>query len=110
MSGGACECVQVWDANTAQLACSFNFSGKVTGVAMSPIAASHCLVAVVGADPAVKLCDPATGGFMHSLVGHREAVWAVAWSTVSEHQLMTGSCAGQVSCVEVIGVHAKRHA
>ena len=64
--------------------------------AESAIAATHCLIAVVGGDPHIKLCDPATGGFTHSLVGHREPVWAVSWSLESEYHLVTGGCDGQV--------------
>jgi hypothetical protein len=44
----------------------------------------------------VKLCDPASGAFTHSLVGHREAVWALHWSRASEWHLFTGACDGQV--------------
>lgn len=44
----------------------------------------------------VKLCDAASGGFTHSLVGHREPVWAAAWSPTSEWHLVTGACDGQV--------------
>ena len=87
---------QVWDANLGQAACSFTFPDRVYGVAMSAIAATHCLIAVVGGDPHIKLCDPATGGFTHSLVGHREPVWAVSWSLESEYHLVTGGCDGQV--------------
>lgn len=90
--------LQVWDANLGQVACSFTFSDRVYGVAMSSAADTHCLVAVVGADPHVKLCDPATGGFTHSLVGHREPVWAASWSLTDQHHLLTGSCDGQVKC------------
>lgn len=88
--------VKVWDANLGQVACSFTFPDRVYGVAMSAAAATHCLIAVVGGDPHVKLCDPATGGFTHSLVGHREPVWAVSWSLESEYHLVTGGCDGQV--------------
>lgn len=88
--------VKVWDANLGQAACSFTFPDRVYGVAMSAIAATHCLIAVVGGDPHIKLCDPATGGFTHSLVGHREPVWAVSWSLESEYHLVTGGCDGQV--------------
>ena len=66
---------------------------------MSSAADTHCLVAVVGADPHVKLCDPATGGFTHSLVGHREPVWAASWSLTDQHHLLTGGCDGQVQCL-----------
>ena len=90
-------CPQVWDANLGQAACSFTFPDRVFGVAMSAAAATHCLIAVVGGDPHVKLCDPATGGFTHSLVGHREPVWAVSWSLDCEYHLVTGGCDGQVT-------------
>lgn len=88
---------QVWDANLGRAACSFTFPDRVFGVAMSSAAAAHCLIAVVGGDPHVKLCDPATGGFTHSLVGHREPVWAVSWSLDCEYHLVTGGCDGQVT-------------
>lgn len=88
--------LQVWDANRGQVACSFTFPDKVHGLAMSAAADTHCLIAVVGADPHVKLCDPATGGFTHSLVGHREPVWAASWSLTDQHHLVTGGCDGQV--------------
>ena len=44
----------------------------------------------------VKLCDAASGGFTHTLVGHREGVWAACWSPTSEWHLITGGCDGQV--------------
>lgn len=44
----------------------------------------------------VKLCDPASGAFTHSLVGHQEAVWALHWSVSTEWHLVTGACDGQV--------------
>lgn len=94
--------IQVWDANLGQAACSFTFPDRVFGVAMSSAAATHCLIAVVGGDPHVKLCDPATGGFTHSLVGHREPVWAVSWSLDCEYHLVTGGCDGQVTPYAVI--------
>ncbi|KAL3160881.1 hypothetical protein ABBQ38_009274 [Trebouxia sp. C0009 RCD-2024] len=93
--------VKVWDANLGQAACSFTFPDRVFGVAMSSAAATHCLIAVVGGDPHVKLCDPATGGFTHSLVGHREPVWAVSWSLDCEYHLVTGGCDGQVRMWDV---------
>ena len=69
---------------------------------MSAAAATHCLIAVVGGDPHVKLCDPATGGFTHSLVGHRESVWAVSWSLDCEYHLVTGGCDGQVQSLRYL--------
>lgn len=100
--------LQVWDANLGQAACSFTFPDRVFGVAMSAAAATHCLIAVVGGDPHVKLCDPATGGFTHSLVGHREPVWAVSWSLGCEYHLVTGGCDGQVTLPTAIS-YASEH-
>ena len=94
--------VQVWDTNRLQVACCFTFPNRVHGLAMSPVAVAHCLVAVVGAEPQVQLCDPASGGFTHTLVGHREAVWSVHWSNTSEWHLVTGGCDGQVCCTYAV--------
>ncbi len=48
---------------------------RVNCCAMSAIARSHCLIAAGGEGRAVRLADPATGAFMHTLTGHR---WAPA--------------------------------
>ena len=48
----------------------------------------------------VKLCDLASGAFTHSLVGHRDAIWALHWSLTSEWHLFTSAADGQV-CSEV---------
>ena len=44
----------------------------------------------------VKLCDARSGAFTHNLTGHRQAVWAAAWSPSSQWHLATGGCDGQV--------------
>lgn len=44
----------------------------------------------------VKLCDIVSGGFTHTLSGHRAAVWAAHWSPSNEWQLVTGGCDGQL--------------
>lgn len=44
----------------------------------------------------VKLCDLASGAFTHSLVGHRDAIWALHWSLTSEWHLFTSAADGQV--------------
>ncbi|CAL8467874.1 g7412 [Coccomyxa elongata] len=88
--------VKIWDTNVLAVACSFSLPVRVYALGMSHVAAAHCLVAVGGGEPQVKLCDPASGAFTHSLVGHREAVWALHWSVSSEWHLMTGACDGQV--------------
>ena len=45
----------------------------------------------------VKLCDARSGAFTHNLTGHRQAVWAAAWSPSSQWHLATGGCDGQVA-------------
>jgi WD40 repeat protein len=54
------------------------------------------LCAVGSGDTRVRLCDVSSGGFAHSLAGHRDAVWAVTWSLTSEYVLMTGGCDGAI--------------
>lgn len=51
----------------------------------------------------VKLCDLASGAFTHSLVGHKEAVWALHWSLTSEWHLFTSAADGQVRRSQVLG-------
>ena len=84
----------VWD---------FTLDHQVYAHAMSPIARNHSLIAsmshrpvkttyddhlVAGSlDPKIRLCDIQSGGSAQMLVGHRDAVLAVAWSPVEEYVL-----------------------
>ena len=45
----------------------------------------------------VLLCDIVSGGFTHTLSGHRAAVWAVHWSPANEWQLVTGAAPWTIS-------------
>ncbi|PRW58966.1 DNA excision repair ERCC-8-like isoform B [Chlorella sorokiniana] len=96
VSGGYDNEVKVWDTNSLQVVCHFELAARVHAAAMSACATSHCLVAVGSGDTQVQLCDIVSGGFTHSLAGHRAAVWALAWSPCNEWQLATGSCDGQL--------------
>ncbi|KAI3438903.1 hypothetical protein D9Q98_001318 [Chlorella vulgaris] len=96
VSGGFDSEVKVWDTNTLQVACSFSVGARVYATAMSAAATAHCLVAVGSDNTAVQLCDIVSGGFTHTLSGHRGAVWAVHWSPSSDWELVTGSCDGQL--------------
>ncbi|GAB4816816.1 hypothetical protein N2152v2_003862 [Parachlorella kessleri] len=96
VTGGYDNEVKVWDTNSLAVAAGFTLSGRVHAVAMSPCATTHCLVAVGQAKPQVMLCDVTSGGFTHTLSGHRAAVWAVHWSLQTEWQVMTGGCDGQL--------------
>lgn len=49
----------------------------------------------------VKLCDARSGAFTHNLTGHRQAVWAAAWSPSSQWHLATGGCDGQASIMQL---------
>ncbi len=104
-----CCSLQVWDTNTIQAACTFPFGARVSAVGMSPVASAHCLVAVAGAQPQIKLCDPASGSFTHVLGGHdgshREDVWTLHWSLQNEWHLLTGGCDGQVCKAPALGIH-----
>lgn len=54
-----------------QVESQFKMGGKVYAVGMSPIAATHMLIAAGTEDPRVRLCDIASGAFTHTLTGHR---------------------------------------
>ena len=88
--------VRAWDANTLQPACTFFLAARVHCLAMSPVAAAHCLVAVGSEDPQVQLCDVTSGTAVHTLSGHTAAVWALHWSLTSEWELLSGGCDGQL--------------
>ncbi|KAK9817228.1 hypothetical protein WJX72_011350 [[Myrmecia] bisecta] len=53
--------VKVWDTNSLQVACRFAFPGRVYGLALSPVAVAHCLVAVVGSEPQCTGPTPPSG-------------------------------------------------
>ena len=79
-----------------QVACSFSFTDPVNALAMSRCATGHCLIASATAGTEIRLCDPNSGSFSHSLSGHQDGVWAAAWSLQNEWELVTGGCDGQV--------------
>lgn len=96
VSGSFDEEVKLWDTNTLQMACRWALGAKVYSAAMSPVATAHSLIAVGSHDPTVKLCDPVSGAFSHTLTGHRDKVWSVCWSLQSEFELLSGDASGQM--------------
>jgi len=70
--------------------CASSFGCQRLKRCFAPV--SWCLIQMQ-----VKLCDARSGGFTHNLTGHRQAVWAAAWSPSSQWHLATGGCDGQVS-------------
>ncbi|KXZ44195.1 hypothetical protein GPECTOR_71g556 [Gonium pectorale] len=94
---GSHDClVKVWDTNALEVVANFQLPKKVTSVAMSHVAAAHCLVAAGCEDTAVRLCDPASGAVSHVFSGHRDPVWCVAWSASNEYEVLSGDGGGQI--------------
>ena len=88
--------LQVWDTEVLQQVATFAASVRVYALALSRVATTHCLIAAAGNGAQVRLCDINSGAFTHTLTGHREEIWAVHWSPLSEWVLVSGGCDGQV--------------
>lgn len=89
--------VRVWDADAFTVVSDFSLGAKVFAAGFSRAApATHALVAAATAKHEVRLCDLAVGAATHSLLGHRDEVWALAWSPAHEFQLTTGARDGEV--------------
>eukprot|EP01083_Nonionella_stella_P087841 244550_1 len=84
--------VSVWDTNSLEVVTDFEFDddARAYDCAMSPIA-QHQLIAAAVHDRAIRLCDMMTGACTHSLNGHTQPVWSVAWSPKNEYMLASGS-------------------
>eukprot|EP01112_Ceratiomyxa_fruticulosa_P021493 TRINITY_DN757_c0_g1_i1.p1 TRINITY_DN757_c0_g1~~TRINITY_DN757_c0_g1_i1.p1 ORF type:complete len:403 (+),score=63.24 TRINITY_DN757_c0_g1_i1:257-1465(+) len=91
LTGGFDHFVKVWDTNQLLVACEFDLEDKVYCLAMNSKSAHHSLVATGTGDQKVRLCDLLSGKASHTLIGHREAIWAVEWSPSSDFLLVTGS-------------------
>jgi DNA excision repair protein ERCC-8 len=90
------EHVKVWDGGVFQVVSEFDLHAKVYCAKFSRIASAHSLVAAVTAKGEVRLCDMAIESSIHSLFGHSDEIWSLAWSLDNEYQLSTGSRDGQV--------------
>eukprot|EP00736_Rhodelphis_marinus_P003662 Rmarinus@m.21955 len=88
--------VKVWDTNHLHAVATFPLDSRALCACMSPIAQRHSLIAVGTADSAIRLCDLRTATFSHSLIGHRGAIQALAWSTSDENCLASGCINGAV--------------
>ncbi|DAZ98749.1 TPA: hypothetical protein N0F65_003805 [Lagenidium giganteum] len=88
--------VKIWDANTFETVSDFALGSKVFHAKFSPVAATHSLIAATTAKGEVRLCDMATEGSLHSLLGHQDEVWTLAWSPENEFHLSTGSRNGEI--------------
>ncbi|KAK3252440.1 hypothetical protein CYMTET_38262 [Cymbomonas tetramitiformis] len=101
VTGSVDQTVKVWDSNMLEEVSVFPCPGHVHAVAMSRMATGHCLIATASSDPQVRLIDLLTGGFTHTLTGHRDSVWAVQWSATCEWTLFTGGCDGAIRVWDV---------
>ncbi|KAF1323745.1 DNA excision repair ercc-8-like protein, partial [Globisporangium splendens] len=90
------EHVKVWDGGVFQVVSEFDLHSKVYCAKFSRIASAHSLVAAATAKGEVRLCDMAIESSIHSLLGHSDEIWSLAWSLDNEYQLSTGSRDGQI--------------
>lgn len=88
--------VKVWDSDVFSVVSDFALSSKVFCAKFSRIASTHSLIAAVTERGEVRLCDMAIEASIHSLLGHSDEVWSLAWSLECEYQLSTGSRNGEV--------------
>mmetsp|Transcript_10978 Transcript_10978/g.27715 ORF Transcript_10978/g.27715 Transcript_10978/m.27715 type:complete len:263 (+) Transcript_10978:51-839(+) len=83
--------VRAWDADSLQAVLDFEMHGRVYAIAISPVAASHGLIAVGSEEASIRLCDLRSGAHAHVLRAHSSPVWSVAWSPTQPHTLASGS-------------------
>ncbi|KAL3664887.1 hypothetical protein V7S43_010065 [Phytophthora oleae] len=90
------EHVKVWDAETFSCVSTLPLRSKVFGAKFSPVSMTHSLIAAVTSQGEVRLVDMESGATAHSLLGHKDEVWTLDWSPVSEFILTTGSRDGEI--------------
>ena len=84
--------LKLWDTNNFSVAANFNIGDKVYASKMN----TSGKIAVASGSESVKICDPMTGSFTHTLVGHSSAIMSVDWDPYSEYILASGSADGSV--------------
>nr|CCA18800.1 DNA excision repair ERCC8like protein putative [Albugo laibachii Nc14] len=88
--------VQIWDGNAFKLVKTWKLSSKVFTVQFSNCATTHSLAAASTGNGHIRLCDIATGACTHTLLGHKDAVYTLAWSPLNEYELVTACSRGEI--------------
>lgn len=88
--------VKLWDSDAFETVGSFPLRSRVYCAKFSPVATTHALIAAATAKGEVRLCDMDVNASVHSLLGHRDEIWTLAWSPVNEHLLATGARDGEI--------------
>lgn len=88
--------VRIWDSDVFTVVNEFALPSKVHCAKFSRVATTHTFVAAATAQGDVRLCDLATSAAVHSLLGHTDEVWTLAWSLTNEFELSTGSRNGEI--------------
>ncbi|KAL3869598.1 hypothetical protein ACJMK2_042266 [Sinanodonta woodiana] len=96
LTSGTDRLVKVWDTNTLKTAGEYEFTGIVYSHHMSPVATTHCLVAVACQSSTIRLIDLKSGSDSHALQGHTGPVVCVKWSTQKEFCLASGSADSKI--------------
>lgn len=91
LSSGTDRTLKIWDTNSMKPADEYEFSGIVYSHHMSPVATTHCLVAVGCHSSTLKLVDLKSGSATHMLKGHKKSILTVRWSPKNEYLLVSGS-------------------
>jgi DNA excision repair protein ERCC-8 len=90
------EHVKLWDANTFEMVSDFELGSKVFCAKFSPIALSHALIAASTGGGEIRLCDMSIEASTHTLFGHTDEVWTLAWSLENEFHLASACRGGEV--------------
>lgn len=93
--------VKLWDSDAFAPVSSFALRSRVYCARFSPAASAHALIAAATAKGEVRLCDINVSAAVHSLLGHGDEVWTLAWSPRDEHLLATGARDGEVRLWDV---------
>lgn len=93
--------VTVWDTNQLQIAESFTFTAKISGIHAKETGRNPFIAACSESDHNVYLCDLSTGSQSHTLKGHASPVIAVKWSPEKEDILYSASANGLINIWDV---------